>query len=209
MLPFYFFLSLVNQLLRKVMPFGYHIEDADERKLWLTAAAAGQLRVMMRWRWTSVLVKIMWFGLFYVIVNVGVAKIVSLLMSVINEALSNTEFYLVVIIFYLIGLGMFLLPPVPGLPVYLSGGIILGKQGEEVFGSFFGALAFACMICFSIKLLAIFMQQRLIGQEMSRFVGVRKLVGVNSISIRAIRKVLEVPGLSVAKVSILIGGPDW
>ena len=44
---------------------------------------------------------------------------------------------------------------------------------------------------------------------MSRYVAVRKLVGVNSISIRAIRKVLEVPGLSVAKVAILIGGPDW
>lgn len=48
-LPFYFLVSIVNQGLRKVLPFGYHIPaDADdERRLWLTKAAAGQLRVML------------------------------------------------------------------------------------------------------------------------------------------------------------------
>lgn len=44
---------------------------------------------------------------------------------------------------------------------------------------------------------------------MGRSVTIRKLVGVNSISIKAIRKILSVPGLTVAKVSILVGGPDW
>ena len=49
----------------------------------------GQLYVIKRWRWTSVLLKIMWFGVFYVMVNVGVAKLVTLFMSWLNGALTG------------------------------------------------------------------------------------------------------------------------
>ena len=40
-------------------------------------------------------------------------------------------------------------------------------------------------------------------------VSVRAFIGYNSLTVRAIRKILETPGLTPAKVSILVGGPDW
>ena len=55
-------------------------------------------------------------------------------------------------------------------------------------------------------------QQKGIGERMSGSVAVRKFVGVNSLSIRAIEKILSAPGLAfmdIRKISILCGGPDW
>jgi hypothetical protein len=40
-------------------------------------------------------------------------------------------------------------------------------------------------------------------------VSIRALVGVNSDSIRAIKFILEKPGLGIQKVCVLCGGPDW
>lgn len=37
----------------------------------------------------------------------------------------------------------------------------------------------------------------------------RSLIAINSSTTRAIRKILSTPGLSAAKVCILVGGPDW
>ena len=53
------------------------------------------------------------------------------------------------------------------------------------------------------------MQQAGIGERMADNVNVKCLVGVNSISIKAIGYILSKPGLSVPKVAILCGGPDW
>jgi hypothetical protein len=44
---------------------------------------------------------------------------------------------------------------------------------------------------------------------MSNSLYVRRTVGVNSVSIRAIRRLLSQPGFSKGKVAILCGGPDW
>lgn len=80
---------------------------------------------------------------------------------------------------------MFLLPPVPGVPVYLAGlfpphfylksflrsshfsflkgGIIIAEQGRRDLG-YWGAVIFACFLCFVLKLGAIVMQQKIIGK---------------------------------------------
>ena len=44
---------------------------------------------------------------------------------------------------------------------------------------------------------------------MSKHVYIRSLANVNSQTMRAIRKILQTPGLTVPKVCILVGGPDW
>jgi hypothetical protein len=51
--------------------------------------------------------------------------------------------------------------------------------------------------------------QVVIGEQMGKSVAVRKMVGVNSLTIQAIKMILEAPGLTVPKVCILCGGPDW
>ena len=49
----------------------------------------------------------------------------------------------------------------------------------------------------------------MIGENLSHFVSVRQFVGINSTLMKAMRLVLGKPGISLSKVSILIGGPDW
>jgi hypothetical protein len=206
--PVYLFLSFLNQMVRRVASFGYEMSDAKERKLWLTLAVAIQFKMLKRWRWTSVLQKAMWIGLFYVIVQVGIGLLVTVFLSWINVALQELPLYAVTIIFFFIGIAMFLLPPVPGLPVFITGGILLGKAAEEQF-TFFGAVAYGIGVCWLCKQASLLLQQKMIGQGMSGSLYIRKTVGVNSITIRAIRRLLRKPGLSVPKVMILIGGPDW
>ena len=86
-------------------------------------------------------------------------------------------------IFFGIGLTMFLLPPVPGVPVYFAGGIILTKAAEREMG-FSAALIFTIFVCYLIKLTAIVMQQKGIGERMGSSVRVKSFVGVNSPSSR-------------------------
>ena len=106
-------------------------------------------------------------------------------------------------IFFFIGLGMFLLPPVPGVPVYFTGGVILVKSAEPVMG-FGAALGFTIGICFLIKLCAIAIQQKAIGEGCgANSVWVRNVVGVNSLSIRAIKLILERPGLNLSHLRCL------
>ena len=40
-------------------------------------------------------------------------------------------------------------------------------------------------------------------------VWIRALIGINSPTTRAIKKILMVPGLNLPKIVILCGGPDW
>ena len=53
------------------------------------------------------------------------------------------------------------------------------------------------------------LQQKIFGELMGQSVKVRATVGVNSNLIKAIKFELMKPGVSVAKVCIMCGGPDW
>ena len=58
-----------------------------------------------------------------------------------------------------------------------------------------------------LKLFSSALQQKMIGENLSHYVKVRQFVGINSALMKAMRLVLGQSGLSVPKVSILIGGP--
>ena len=187
-------------------------DEVNESELWLTLACHRQFRILRGWAWTSVLTKMIWWGIIFVVIIVGVGKAVTLFLAFLNNFLgSSFSLPVTTLIFYCIGLAMFLLPPVPGVPVYLSGGVILTSAAQDTFG-FWGAAAYTTGVCFLCKLGAICGQQKGIGERMSGNVAVRKFVGVNSMSIRAIEKILSAPGLAfldIKKVAILCGGPDW
>jgi len=70
-------------------------------------------------------------------------------------------------------------------------------------------MLFATLLCFLMKLIAIVMQQKGIGERLGQRVAVRAAVGINSETIKAMRHILEQPGMSPGKVTILCGGPDW
>ena len=60
-----------------------------------------------------------------------------------------------------------------------------------------------------LKLFSSALQQKLIGENLSRFVKIRQFVGINSPLMKAMRLVVGQSGIRVAKVAVLIGGPDW
>jgi hypothetical protein len=174
-----------------------------------TMRAAEQLQGVKSWNWTSVLSKVYYIGLFYMIFSLGIGKAVNLFLSWLTAKLDAVPFVVTVAIFISVGWFMFMLPPVPGVPVYLFGGVVVTGAGEKVLGGFWASLGFCCCVCFGIKLLAIASQQKCIGARYSNNTTVKQFVGVNSLMIQAIKATLLKPGLSLGKVAILCGGPDW
>ena len=66
-------------------------------------------------------------------------KATVLFFSWLSWELSKVSLGLSTGIFVGVGMTMFLLPPVPGMPIYLTGGILLVAKGKERFG-IFGAI---------------------------------------------------------------------
>jgi len=210
-IPYLCFLGLsgVNQFFRiHLTPCAKKI-GKKERKHCLTKIAHKQLVMIKKWPFTNLFKKISFIGIAYYIMMIGISKFVMVFLSWLNGTLSVLPLSTVIGIFYGTGLFMFLLPPVPGVPVYVLGGVVLVNAFKRE-GFPFGVGLFAVtMICFMIKLNAVAMQQKLIGGQLSGYLYVRKTVAVNSIAIKAIKKILSAPGLGIDKVAILCGGPDW
>jgi hypothetical protein len=112
----------------------------------------------------------------------------------------------------MMGLFLFMLPPVPGPAMYLFSGLICSQQCKWNYwgmdGFWWGAIV-SVLLCLFMKLSACTIQQKLIGECLGKRLTVRATVGVHKPLIRAIEIVLKRPGLSPGKVAILCGGPDW
>eukprot|EP00984_Skeletonema_dohrnii_P026864 scaffold16269_cov161-Skeletonema_dohrnii-CCMP3373.AAC.1 len=66
--------------------------------------------------------------------QVLVAKLTVVFLSWLIEQTSSFGLGAVTAILVGVGVAMFLLPPVPGVPVYLTLGIVLPAQGHETLG---------------------------------------------------------------------------
>jgi hypothetical protein len=107
-----------------------------------------------------------------------------------------------------IGITLFLLPPVPGVPIYFVSGLMLVGVCEKDMGLGGGTIYCICL-GLVLKLCACTLQQKMIGENFKSNVGIRQMCNVNSDLMRTMKVILSRPGLSMAKCSILIGGPDW
>lgn len=185
-------------------------DGVDEKALSLTLIAHKQVRLVRSWDWTGVLTKVNVWGCMWYVFSVGVSKWVTVFLAALNTTLQDPSVSTstVIGIFYAVGLSMFLLPPVPGVPVYVVGGLLVVKKLAHTM-NFWSALFAVVGIGFALKLNAICIQQKVFGELLGRRVGIRVAVGVNSSTMKTIRFILERPGLSIAKVAILCGGPDW
>lgn len=202
-------LSCINQFFRKYLTPCAKKVGKKESKHCLTKIAHKQLVMIKKWPFTNLFKKIGFIGIVYYVMMIGISKFVMVFLSWLNGTLSVLPLGTVIGIFYGTGLFMFLLPPVPGVPVYVLGGVVLVNSFKRAGYSFGVGLFAVTMICWAIKLNAVAMQQKLIGGQMSGSLYVRKTVAVNSIAIKAIKKILSAPGLGIDKVAILCGGPDW
>lgn len=213
-LPFivvYFFLSMANQFFRKASfsPVAQPTKEEDsEYASLLTVKGKKQMDRMMSWDRVRVITIAIYWGIFYMGMQVVVAQLTVVFLSWLIDV--TADFGLVAVSGILCGVGvaMFLLPPVPGVPVYLTLGIVLAAQGYETLG-WMGSISYSTAVGLVLKLFSSALQQKAIGEQLSHKVKVRQFVSINSTLMKSMRIVLGEKGLSIPKVAILIGGPDW
>jgi hypothetical protein len=80
-------------------------------------------------------------------------------------------------------------------------------RAETEFDSFVLGATFSSFVAFGVKLVAIAMQQKVIGERLGNHVTVRKFVQINSPTMKAIKLILQQKGLTVPKVLVL--GVSW
>lgn len=206
----YLFLSMINQSVRRIgLPMTKPLESDEERKDFVTKRARSQIRTFKSWDRSKILVYAVLWGFAFMVLQVIVARFTVLFLSWLIEKTSPLGLGAVTGIMVGVGLLMFMLPPVPGVPIYLTLGIVVLATGRETLG-IIGCMAYGAAVSLLLKLLACTLQQKAIGELLSHYVSVRKAVQINSNLIKSMRLILgQKRWFSVDKVAILIGGPDW
>jgi len=206
-IPIILFLSLVTQAVRKCR--GTNRKKADPRTPQnaglLTERVQRQLDVMVDWEWAPILSSCYILALAMVCLVLS-PRLLNVFLSWVNELLSGVDFSLLLGLTFLIGMGCFLLPPVPGAPVYFFAGAI--ATGACPMGFWWGVII-SIFLGWFMKLAACAMQQSGIGGLLGGSTVIKQACGVHKPFIRTIECVLRHPGLDIGKVAILCGGPDW
>ena len=173
--PFFLALSMMIRQSRRVgLSLAPQKRELDDEHKYFTAAAWG----MLKWLFsdiTSVMTWCAYIAIFYFICDVGVGKGATLFLGWMISVMKDLSPSVVLFCFILLGVSMFLLPPVPGPPVYLTGGVLLVGSMEEQLG-FWGAAFLCVFVCWFTKLLSCAMQQKLFGENLSNYVSVRYAV---------------------------------
>ncbi|KAL3934118.1 MAG: hypothetical protein SGBAC_010090 [Bacillariaceae sp.] len=205
----YLGLDIVNQAVRKIgFKCSKQFKTEDEKSDIFTRKARRQIKNILSWERSTVLTYAIYWGGAFFVMNVAVAKLTVLFLSWLIEITNPFGLGAVTGIMVGVGLLMFLLPPVPGVPIYLTSGIVMLAAGRDMLG-IAGSLVYGCFVSLILKLLACTLQQKLIGENLANFVSIRRLVGINTDLIKSMKLILSEPGMSYAKVAILVGGPDW
>ena len=228
LLPFaicYLALSSLNQLVRQatyvvcpcVATKRRKLLDEQERTLthkgvmrvkWLTPIANSHVAMVVDWEWAPVLLLVGYIGLTIWALQLG-TTLTYMGLAVLIEWLITLHWVLVTFLFFIIGIIMFIVPVIPGLAVYLSAGVILGPTCADTFGGFIPASIYGAFMAWIMKFFAHILQQKWLGESLGSKLWVRQAVGINAPLMKAVRYLLEQPGLSLGKVMILCGGPDW
>jgi hypothetical protein len=168
------------------------------------------LDAMMHWNGIAILWWLYFFSYLFVALTVS-PRLLNVFLAFLTDLLGDTDFVLVCCAVFILGMFLFLLPVVPGAPIFFFGGALLPEVAKKDWGEsgfWWGALI-SILLGWILKLSACAMQQKCIGEMLGHSLNVRQCVGVHKPFIRTIEAVLRKPGLSIGKVSILCGGPDW
>jgi hypothetical protein len=181
-------------------------DEDDPKDSRLTQRVVQGLHAMEQWNWIAIVMRMYILSVLFVGYTLT-PRVLNIFLSWLSSLLSGLDYATLVVMTLISGITCFLLPPVPGLPVYIFSGVLLVGQADF---DFWAACGVATTVGFLLKLMACAMQQKLIGELLGNSLWVRSQCGVNKPLIRAIELVLRDPGTwTVGKVAILCGGPDW
>mmetsp|Transcript_27067 Transcript_27067/g.32809 ORF Transcript_27067/g.32809 Transcript_27067/m.32809 type:complete len:773 (-) Transcript_27067:127-2445(-) len=194
---------LIRNCCRKRVP-----RAAYEHNGLFTLAVTRQINDYISWDHTKVLTYAIYWGVNYAFLNVFASKFTTVFLSWFVQYTSTMGLSAVTLIVLFVGMTLFMIPIMPGLPIYLTGGIVLVSAGHDILGRW-GSICYACAVSLFLKLLACAVQQKIIGQRLGGSISVKQMVSINSEGIRAMRVMLSDKGITSRKVAVLVGGPDW
>jgi len=210
LLPVYFVYEVLHQAVRSCLNrIGVEENDGDGTRVWITAEARRHWEELQMWNRASVLEKSMTIGILYVTIQVGISQGVTVFLSWLSDKIAPWSLPAILAMLFAIGETMFMLPPVPGLPIYLISGIVIVQRCQQDGQSFVVGISVAAVFSILLKLAAVLLQQKAIGEPFSNSIAVKKLCAVHTPTMKAVRHILSRPGLDTAKVAVLVGGPDW
>jgi len=202
LIPCFFGLNMITMSVRKWRRI---TDDKDK----FTPLGRTIFDEIAAWDLSTVMNKVCILAELFFVFNVGVGKLTAIFLSWLNSEMSSFGLGTVILLVVAVGLTMFLLPPVPGLPVYVFAGILISNNGDSTPGvGYGGGIAIAVVLSFLMKLVACAMQYG-IGFFLGKSLRIQQLIGVDKTFTRAIEAILKEPGLTAGKVAILVGGPDW
>lgn len=179
----------------------------DPRTLWLTPRVHAVFEQLRRADRLSLLGKcyVLCALMFaYTVFPIGLNVFLAWFNKVLLEM--GLSFPLIVGITFGTGVLAFLLPPVPGLTVYVFGGLMMSSTCP--YGFWAGAFI-NIGLGWALKLFACAIQQKIIGGLLGQSLWVRRTCGVHKVTIRCIEAEMRRPGWTIGKLAILCGGPDW
>ena len=218
-LPIYALITAINKFVRTCRG----IEDKRDysgipllQTQCLTKQGSRFFKRLSTWNWTSIIGKAYVMGIVMFVLNVFAEKCIYLMLIYVGEGFDaiptspGAKCVVVIILWFLVGVVAFMLPPVPGPPVYLFGGVVVVRAFDQIGpAGFWTGCAIVIVFSLFLKLSACAIQQKLIGERLGQEAWVKAACGVQTPFIRAVELILKRKGLSMGKVGILCGGPDW
>jgi len=205
-LPIYVTMEFVRQRVRSCLTCGGCV-DRDPAGGWITSEGNARWGELSRWNWRAVLVKSILVGTLYFSIQIGASTGTTIFLSWLAEVVKPWPSAPLLIVLFFVGLTMFLIPVVPGVPVYLVAGIIVVQKYEDE--GFITGVTVASLLCWAIKLCSNIVLMKCIGEPFADNLNVRMIVQTHTPTMRAAEKILMQPGLTLAKVAVLVGCPDW
>merc|ERR1712054_312764 len=118
LVPLVMALNCLNQQMRRLR--GISTSDAWFTDRWRDIS--GNLSL---WNWANIMKMCNCWAILYWAMQVACTKATFVFLSFLNEQLAGWHLVLVIVMVMVVGFTMFMLPPVPGAPVYVVAGIII------------------------------------------------------------------------------------
>jgi len=214
LLPVYFGYEVLHRYVRTAL-VRLHILSLDDCLAYedappscFTEEGARRWKYFMEWDKTAVLETTLLIGIIYFTLQVGVTKGLTLLLAWLGKVVAPWPLVWILVFLFVVGMAMFMFPPIPGVPVFMLCGVVITQKFHATGLSFSSACVVATVFAIFLKMSAIFVQQKLIGEMLSANLTVKSMCALETPLMKACRHILSGP-FSMAKVAILVGGPDW
>lgn len=215
LLPLYFIVEVVHQCFRRFL-IAIDVFDRRVQRGWtMTGSSCCTQEALLlaeeiwSWRWGTLFAKSMLCGLAYFVVQAAMSTGLMVVLAWVREAMASWSLVNCLILLFLIVMALWLFPPVSGLPLYVTGSLVLIPHAQKNGYGWHESVALASFFNWSTKLLASAIEQKAIGEPFSRSIPIKYFVGIHTPFMKAVKKILSQQGLSVAKSAVLCGAPDW